>query len=192
MRIIAGLHRGLKLAEVGAGDPAAHLRPTSDRVREALFNVLMGGRYGSPVMGARVLDLFAGTGALGLEAVSRGAVQATFVDDGRVAGGLIRDNIGRVKRGGDTTLLSLNATKLPPHTGDPFTLIFLDPPYGKGLGLLALHSAQSGGWIAPGALAVWEEATPQPAPPGFAPVEVRRYGETVVTVLRALGGISPA
>ena len=192
MRIIAGLHRGLKLAEVGAGDPAAHLRPTSDRVREALFNVLMGGRYGSPVMGARVLDLFAGTGALGLEAVSRGAVQATFVDDGRVAGGLIRDNIGRVKRGVDTTLLSLNATKLPPHTGDPFTLIFLDPPYGKGLGLLALHSAQSGGWIAPGALAVWEEATPQPAPPGFAPVEVRRYGETVVTVLRALGGISPA
>ena len=107
MRIIAGLHRGLKLAEVGLGDPAAHLRPTSDRVREALFNVLMGGRYGSPVIGARVLDLFAGTGALGLEAVSRGAVQATFVDDGRVAGGLIRDNIGRVKRGADAVLLSL-------------------------------------------------------------------------------------
>ena len=185
MRIIAGLHRGLKLAEVGLGDPAAHLRPTSDRVREALFNVLLGGRYGSPVIGARVLDLFAGTGALGLEAVSRGAVQATFVDDGRVAGGLIRDNIGRVKRGADTTLLSLNATQLPPHTGDPFTLIFLDPPYGKGLGLLALQSAQSGGWIAPGALVVWEEATPQPAPPGFAPVEVRRYGETVISVLRA-------
>ena len=192
MRIIAGAQRGLKLAEVGAGDPAAHLRPTSDRVREALFNVLLGGRYGSPVIGARVLDLFAGTGALGLEALSRGAVQATFVDDGRVAQGLIRDNIDRVKRRADTALLSLNATTLPPHTGDPFTLIFLDPPYGKGLGLLALQSAQSGGWIAPGALVVWEEATPQPAPPGFAPVEVRWYGETVVTVLRAPAGIRTA
>lgn len=185
MRIIAGVHRGLKLAEVGAGDPAAHLRPTSDRVREALFNVLIGGRYGDPITGARVLDLFAGTGALGLEALSRGAVHVTFVDDGRVAGGLIRDNIGRAKRGGYAVLLAQNTTKLPPHSGEPHTLIFLDPPYGKGLGLAALQSAQSGNWIAPGALVVWEEAAPQPAPPGFIPVEVRKYGETVVTVLRA-------
>ena len=179
------VHRGLKLAELGAGDPAAHLRPTSDRVREAVFNVLMGGRYGDPVTGARVLDLFAGTGALGLEALSRGAAHVTFVDDGKVAGGLIRDNIGRAKRGADTALLPMNATKLPPHSGEPHTLVFLDPPYAKGLGLLALQSAQSGNWIAPGALVVWEEAAPQPAPPGFIPVEVRKYGETVVTVLRA-------
>lgn len=187
MRIIAGVHRGLKLAEVGAGDPTAHLRPTSDRVREALFNVLLGGRYGDPVTGARVLDLFAGTGALGLEALSRGAVQATFVDDGRVALGLIRDNIGRAKRGADTALLALNATKLPPCAGDPFTLIFLDPPYGKGLGVLALLAAQSGGWMAAGAIVVWEEAIPQPAPPGFVGLEVRKYGETVVTVMRRMG-----
>ena len=192
MRIIAGVHRGLKLAEVGAGDPAAHLRPTSDRVREALFNVLMGGRYGDPITGARVLDLFAGTGALGLEALSRGAAHVTFVDDGRVAGGLIRDNIGRAKRGADTALLAVNATRLPPHTGDPCTLIFLDPPYAKGLGLLALQSAQSGNWIAPGALVVWEESTPQPAPPGFAGLEARKYGETVVTLLRAQPGQSSA
>ncbi len=188
MRIIAGLHRGLKLAELGAGDPAAHLRPTSDRVREALFNVLMGGRHGDPVTGARVLDLFAGTGALGLEALSRGAAFATFVDDGKVAQGLIRDNIGRAKRAADTVLLAANATKLPPHNGEPHTLIFLDPPYARGLGLLALQSARSGGWIAPDAVVVWEEATPQPAPPGFAPVEVRKYGETVVSVLRANAG----
>ena len=185
MRIIAGAQRGLKLAEVGAGDPTAHLRPTSDRVREALFNVLMGGRYGDPVTGAWVLDLFAGTGALGLEALSRGAAHVTFVDDGKVAGGLIRDNIGRTGRSAVTALLALNATKLPPHNGEPHILIFLDPPYAKGLGLLALKSAQSGGWIAPGALVVWEDSTPQPAPPGFAPVEVRKYGETVVTVQRA-------
>lgn len=188
MRIIAGFHRGLKLAELGAGDPAAHLRPTSDRVREALFNVLMGGRHGDPVTGARVLDLFAGTGALGLEALSRGAAFATFVDDGKVAQGLIRDNIGRAKRAADTVLLAANATKLPPHNGEPHTLIFLDPPYARGLGLLALQSARSGGWIAPDAVVVWEEATPQPAPPGFAPVEVRKYGETVVSVLRANAG----
>lgn len=188
MRIIAGVHRGLKLAEVGTGDPAAHLRPTSDRVREALFNVLMGGRYGDPVTGARVLDLFAGTGALGLEALSRGAVHTTFVDDGKVAGRLIRDNSARAKRGADAALLAMNATRLPPHSGDPFTLIFLDPPYGKGLGLLALKSAWSGGWISPGALVVWEEDAPQPAPPGFVPVEVRKYGDTLISVLRANAG----
>ena len=190
MRIIAGVHRGLKLAEVGAGDPAAHLRPTSDRVREALFNVLLGGRYGDPVTGARVLDLFAGTGALGLEALSRGAAQVTFVDDGKVAQGLIRDNIGRTKRGADTTLLAVNATKLPPHTGEPFSLIFLDPPYGKGLGLLALQSAMSSGWIGTGALVIWEEASPQPSPLGFAGLEVRKYGETAVTVMRREGEIN--
>ena len=190
MRIIAGVHRGLKLAEVGAGDPAAHLRPTSDRVREALFNVLLGGRYGDPVTGARVLDLFAGTGALGLEALSRGAAQVTFVDDGKVAQGLIRDNIGRTKRAEDAMLLPLNATKLPPCGGAPFTLIFLDPPYGKGLGLLALQSAMAGGWIGTGALVIWEEASPQPSPLGFAGLEVRKYGETAVTVMRREGEIN--
>lgn len=191
MRIIAGVHRGLKLADVGAGDPAAQLRPTSDRVREALFNVLLGGRYGDPVSGARVLDLFAGTGALGLEALSRGAEHAVFVDDGKVAGALIRDNVSRAKRGADTILLALNATKLPPNSGAPFTLIFLDPPYGKGLGVVALLAALAGGWIAPEALLVWEEATPQPAPPGFVSVEVRKYGDTHVTLLRNVGFTHP-
>ena len=89
MRIIGGIHRGTILTEIGTGDDAAHLRPTSDRVRESLFNVLQGGRYGDPIRNARVLDLFAGTGALGLEALSRGAAHATFVDNGKVAGKLI-------------------------------------------------------------------------------------------------------
>ena len=90
--------RGLHLAPVGEGDAAAHLRPTSDRVREAIFNLLINGGYGDPVSGARVLDLFAGTGALGLEALSRGAAHATFVDDGRVAQGLIRANLALAGR----------------------------------------------------------------------------------------------
>ena len=191
MRIIAGLHRGLTLAEVGAGDPAAHLRPTSDRVREALFNMLLGGRYGDPVSGARVLDLFAGTGALGLEALSRGAAHVTFVDDGRVAQGLIRDNIGRTRRGADALLLAQDATKLGAKSGAPSTLIFLDPPYAKGLGQLALAAAVKGGWIGAGAVVVWEESQPQPAPPGFVPLEVRRYGDTHISVLRHVGPAQP-
>ena len=185
MRIIGGIHRGLTLAEVGKGDPGAHLRPTSDRVREALFNVLQGGRFGDPITNARVLDLFAGTGALGLEALSRGASNTTFIDDGKAAARLIRDNIGKAGREGDTTLLTLNATTLPPNPGMAYDLIFLDPPYGLGLGLKSLLCAHKTGWIAPGALIVWEENSPQPAPPGFTPRDSRRYGDTFVTLLSA-------
>ena len=183
MRIVGGQHRGLALAALGKGDAAAHLRPTPDRVREALFNVLSGGRYGDPATGARVLDLFAGTGALGLEALSRGAAHATFVDDGRVAGRLIRENIARARREGDTRIIARPAARL--GEGTPCGLIFLDPPYGRGLGAPALAAAQAGGWVAEGALVVWEEAGPMEPPPGFALNEHRRYGDTHVTLLTA-------
>ncbi len=185
MRIIGGTHRGLTLANVGKGDDGAHLRPTADRVREAVFNVLLGGRLGDPVTDAQVLDLFAGTGALGLEALSRGADAATFVDDGRVAGRLIRDNISRMKA--NAVLLPLDARRLPVNTGASCNLVFLDPPYGKGLGLAALEQAAKAGWIAPGAVVVWEESTGQAAPPGFTLIEQRKYGEAVVTFLEAEG-----
>jgi 16S rRNA (guanine966-N2)-methyltransferase len=188
VRIIGGENRGLHLAEVGKGDPGAHLRPTADRVREALFNVLQGGRFGDPISDAVVLDLFAGTGALGLESLSRGAVSCTFVDDGRVAGRLIRDNIARARRDAQAVLVSVDARRLPANAGAPATLVFLDPPYGKGLGQSALAAAQSGGWIAPGALIVWEEAAPMPAPAGFTRCEDRRYGDTIVTLLQAEDG----
>lgn len=184
MRIIGGQHRGLALAAVGAGDAGAQLRPTSDRVRESLFNVLMGGRFGDPVTGAKVLDLFAGTGALGLEAISRGAAHATFVDDGRIATGLIRDNIARCRRQSDTRLLQVSALKLPQAEASA-TLIFLDPPYNRGLGAQALAAAHSAGWIAPQAMIVWEEAAPMPAPPGYRLLDTRRYGDTHVTFLEA-------
>ena len=184
MRIIGGTHRGTALAALGKGDEGAHLRPTTDRVRESLFNVLQGGRFGNPIGGARVLDLFAGTGALGLEALSRGAIHATFVDDGRVTGKLIRDNIAKLRRDADTTLLRANATRLPDGTA-PCDLVFLDPPYGLGLGVKALASAQTAGWIAPNALIVWEESSAQPAPRGFTTLDSRRYGDSWVTFLRA-------
>ena len=184
MRIVGGVHRGLRLAEVGEGDAAAHLRPTSDRVREAVFNLLEGGRFGDPVTGARVLDLFAGTGALALEALSRGAAEAVFVEDGRAGQRLIRENLARAGRGGEARLLDADATRLPPNAGEPFTLCFLDPPYGKGLGTRALSSALAGGWLTPDAVVVWEEAGPMMPLPGTRLLDRRTYGRTVVTLLR--------
>ncbi|MFB9150682.1 16S rRNA (guanine(966)-N(2))-methyltransferase RsmD [Roseovarius ramblicola] len=182
MRIIGGAHRGRALASVGKGDAAAHLRPTSDRVREALFNVLAGG-YGDPVTDARVLDLFAGTGALGLEALSRGAATATFVESGRKALSLLRDNIGRCGAGEAARVFPLDARRPGSNPGAPHDLVFLDPPYGKGLGEAALAAALAGGWIAPDALIVWEESAPITPPEGLRLIEERRYGDTVIRFL---------
>ncbi len=183
MRIIGGQHRGLTLAAVGKGDAAAHLRPTSDRVRESLFNVLQGGRFGQPIADARVLDLFAGTGALGLEALSRGAAHCTFVDSGRTAQKLISDNIAKCRRQTDEVLLRCDVAHLPaaPHT---CSLVFADPPYGKTLGAAALTQAHAAGWIAPDALIVLEEGTALPAPAGFSQLDQRRYGDTWITLMR--------
>lgn len=183
MRIIGGQWRGTRLAEVGAGDPSAHLRPTSDRVREAIFNLLINGGYDTPVTDARVLDLFAGTGALGLEALSRGAAALTLVDDGPAARALIAKNIALCRT--VAAHLRHDATRLPSNPGTPYSLIFLDPPYGKSMGEAALLSALKSGWLATEALVVWEEGSALPPPPGFAQLDQRRYGDTYVTILRA-------
>lgn len=180
MRIIAGEFRGRALASVGKGDAAAHLRPTTDRVRESLFNVLS---HAVEMADARVLDLFAGTGALGLEALSRGAAMAVFVDDGRVSQGLIRQNIELCRASSSSRLLRRDATRLPTNPDEGFDLIFLDPPYGKGLGAKALASADAGGWISPGALIVWEEAEPMTPPAGYALQDSRKYGGTHITLM---------
>lgn len=185
MRIVGGRFRGTALASVGAGDVKAHLRPTTDRVRETLFNLLAHGPYGDPVSGARVLDLFAGTGALGLEALSRGASAATFVDDGRKAGALIKANVETLGLASQTRLVRKDAQKLGTCPSDPFDVIFLDPPYGKNLGTRALSAAGAGGWIAPGALVVWEEAALQAIPNGFTLRDHRRYGDTHLHILSA-------
>ncbi|TVS04641.1 MAG: 16S rRNA (guanine(966)-N(2))-methyltransferase RsmD [Rhodobacteraceae bacterium] len=183
MRIIGGSARGIKLADVGAGDAQAHLRPTSDRVREAIFNLLTNGADAIELEGARVLDLFAGTGALGLEALSRGAAQVVFVDNGAAARALLRENIARMRVMGRTRVFRRDATRLGENRGPGFGLVFLDPPYGQGLGALALASARAGGWLAPGARVVLEESAPQPAPEGFTLIDQRRYGETWLTLL---------
>lgn len=190
MRIIGGRMRGLGLTPVGKGDEAAHLRPTTDRVRESLFNLLEGGRFGDPVRNAVVLDLFAGTGALGLEALSRGARFVTFVETGRVGAHLLAANIEKARAGAETRVIRRDALRLGPNDGDAATLVFLDPPYGRELGPRALDSARTGGWIAPNALIVIEEAGQQSAPPGFRLAEVRRYGDTWLTFLTRDGQAS--
>ncbi|WP_170515821.1 16S rRNA (guanine(966)-N(2))-methyltransferase RsmD [Ruegeria atlantica] len=179
MRIIAGEFRGRALASVGKGDAGAHLRPTTDRVRESLFNVL---GHQIDFDGLRVLDLFAGTGALGLEALSRGAAQVTFVDDGRVAQGLIRKNIDLTRSADRTTLIRRDATRLGENSGAPYDLIFLDPPYGKSMGQKAI-AAMSHGWIADDALVVWEENSPMAAPQGFDLQDSRKYGDTHISLM---------
>ncbi|MBU2983027.1 16S rRNA (guanine(966)-N(2))-methyltransferase RsmD [Lentibacter algarum] len=179
MRIIAGQHRGLVLATVGKGDVDAHLRPTSDRTRESLFNILA--HYGQPA-NARVLDLFAGTGALGLEALSRGAEHVTYVENGRPAQKLVTENLRKARRETDAKLLSVDATKLPPAQ-TPCSLVFLDPPYGKSLGEKALASALAQGWLTDDALIVWEESRAPIPPQGFTMQDQRSYGGTIITIL---------
>ena len=183
MRIIAGRHRGTQLSEVGQGDAQAHLRPTSDRVRENLFNILEGGRFGRVVQDAHVLDLFAGTGALGLEALSRGAAHVTFVDNGAVALRLLKSNIAKLRRAQDCDIVRSRADELP-KASRGCSLVFLDPPYGSGLGQSALLAARRNGWIEPSALVVWEDATAQLPPEGFLACDQRRYGQTWITLLK--------
>lgn len=182
MRIIGGTHRGRALSSVGKGDAAAHLRPTTDRVRESLFNVLAGG-YGDPVTGARVLDLFAGTGALGLEALSRGAEMACFVEDGRKAQKILSDNIALLRVGDVAKIARRDARRLGDNLEAAYDLVFLDPPYGKSLGEAAMRAALAGGWIAPGALIVWEENAALAPPDGLRLIEARKYGETTISFL---------
>jgi 16S rRNA (guanine966-N2)-methyltransferase len=174
MRIVAGKFRGKQLTS--PSDEG--IRPTADRVRESMFNILAS-RLGPVFDGVRVLDLFAGTGALGLEALSRGAAHVTFVDTGAEARGIIRDHIEAFGAGGITKLLRRDATDLgTPGTFGQFNLVFLDPPYNKGLGEQALTGLLANGWLAPGATIVLEDSIDAniELPAGFTLEDRREYG----------------
>lgn len=179
MRIIGGRFRGRPVEAPAQTGPGVQPRPTTDRVRESLFNILEHGDY-PPLEGARVLDLFAGTGALGLEALSRGASRVCFIDDGAPARALLRRNIERLGVIGQTKIYRRDATSIGPNRGAAFSHVFLDPPYGSGLATAALASARAGGWLAPGSVAVVETGSGEAmaTPDGFEPGETRRYGET--------------
>jgi 16S rRNA (guanine966-N2)-methyltransferase len=183
MRIVGGRWRGRALAAPKSQD----IRPTSDRLRESLFNILTHA-YGDPVSGARVLDLFSGTGALGLEALSRGAKFVLFVDDGAEARALIRQNVEALGAAGASKIFRRDATRLGDvHPNEPFTLAFLDPPYGRGLAELSLASARDGGWLTTDALVMVEEKTDAfVTPQGFEEIERRAYDETEIVFLRPL------
>ena len=185
MRIVGGRLKRRALA----GPRSDSIRPTSDRLREALFNVLHHA-YDLPNPETRVLDLFAGTGALGLEALSRGATGALFVESGVEGRGLIRSNIESLGLTGATRILRRDATALGTvGTIAPFGLVFCDPPYGKGLGEKALASAAAGGWLTPDALCVLEDraGTEITLPRGFATLDRRQAGESQLVFSRWSG-----
>ena len=185
MRIVAGKFRGKQLNS----PPDESIRPTADRVRESIFNILAS-RLSPVLTGIRVLDLFAGPGALVFEALSRGAAHVTFVDTGAEARGLIRDHIEAFGAGGITKLLRRDATALGrPGTFGQFDLVFLDPPYGLGLGERALAEIAGNGWLAPDATIVFEESVSAALqlPPGFALEDRREYGAAAVHFLSYTG-----
>jgi 16S rRNA (guanine966-N2)-methyltransferase len=182
MRVVGGRLRGRAIA----APQSKTIRPTADRLRESLFNILAHA-FNDPLTDARVLDLFAGTGALGIEALSRGAAFTLFVDEGAEARALIRENVVTLGLGGSSRIFRRDATKLgEAHPVAAFSLVFLDPPYGQGLATAALASARAGGWLTPEALVVVEEAVKaQFAPPeGFREIDRRRYDDTEFVFLR--------
>ena len=183
MRIVGGQFRGRALATPGDD----RTRPTSDRVREAVFNILTHGVPDFALDGVRVLDLFAGTGALGVEALSRGAAYCLFVEEDAQARGNIRSNVETFGLSGITKIFRRDATALgSAENRGTFGLVFLDPPYGKGLGERALVSAATGGWLAPDAVAVMEERKDAAIalPVGFTEIDRRTWGDTQVLLAR--------
>jgi 16S rRNA (guanine966-N2)-methyltransferase len=182
MRVVGGRLRGRAIA----APKSKTIRPTADRLRESLFNILTH-TFDDAVTGARVLDLFAGTGALGIEALSRGAAFVLFVDDGAEARALLRENAATLGLGGTSRIFRRDATKLgEAHPVAPFSLAFLDPPYGHGLATAALASARAGGWLTSDALVAVEEAVKAQfaVPEGFSEIDRRRYDDTEFVFLR--------
>ncbi len=185
MRVIGGRLRGRALKAPQTRD----IRPTTDRMRESLFNILAH-RDEFPLVGARILDLFAGTGALAIEAISRGADFAVMVDVGAEARGLQRENVEALGLGGSVRIMRRDATKLGEVSPfSPFTLVFCDPPYGMGLGEAALASAIAGGWLAPGAAVVLEERASAEVtlPVPLQEIERRKAGETLLVFAKMPG-----
>jgi 16S rRNA (guanine966-N2)-methyltransferase len=192
MRIVSGEFRGKALV----APEGAATRPTSDRARQAIFNILEHAAWGPELREARVIDLFAGSGALGFEALSRGAAFCLFVETDEDARGAIRENVDGLSPGGGlfgrTRVHRRDATNLgvkPGGDGPAFSIAFLDPPYGKGLGETALAKLAEGGWLAPGAVAVFERGSGEPdfEVAGFEKLDVRDYGAARVHFLTYRG-----
>ena len=188
MRIVSGRFRGKPLV----APPGLNTRPTGDRARQAVFNILEHAPWAPGLNGARVIDLFAGSGALGFEALSRGAVFALFVETDEAARGAVRDNMEELGLFGAARVHRRDAADLglrPASAGPAFDLAFLDPPYAKGLGEAALKGLADGAWLAPGAIVVFERGADEPplAVAGFELLDARTYGAARVNFLKAAG-----
>ncbi|EDP61458.1 putative methyltransferase [alpha proteobacterium BAL199] len=182
MRIVAGKHRGARLV----APDGLEIRPTSERAREALFSILDGGRFPLTLRGARVLDLFSGTGALGLEALSRGAAQVVFVESGAAALAALRANIATLRAAGIAQIREADATRFIERTPEPVDLVLMDPPYGSGLWVEALDTIGRGGWVGPDTVIAVEVGKKEAvsAPEGYTLADDRRYGAARLILLQ--------
>ena len=179
MRIVSGKWRGRKLTNLSGGDATSHLRPTMDRVRETIFNILAHG-VGFEVTGVRVLDLFCGTGALGFEALSRGAKSSCFIDSEKTSLDIVEKNKELFQADKEVHILKMDATKMIQNPQPTYDLIFLDPPYRKGLGEIAMHAALERNWISKGAMIVWEESDIVSPPKELSLIKSRTIGNICV------------
>ena len=185
LKVVGGKHRGRSIAT----PEGSTTRPTSNRARESLFNILMHANWRddgiSPLIDARVLDAFAGSGALGIEALSRGAAHATFLDNDATAVRLIGENLRKMGEAPNAKVIRADATR-PPPSREPCDLVFLDPPYRSGQAPTALAALADGGWLKPGAIASVELASTEDLlpPPRFETIDERRYGAAKIAILR--------
>ena len=181
--MVGGKWKGRKLSKFPRKSFPFDLRPTMDRARETIFNILEHGVL-FDVKGSRVLDLFCGTGALGFESLSRGAQLAYFIDNKKSSLGIVSENKNLLQVTNEVRLLQIDATRLNQNSGRDFNLIFLDPPYGKGLGELALELALKRGWVSNDAMVVWEENCKVFPPPKLRLTRTRSVGDTFLHFLK--------
>lgn len=183
MRIIAGKHRGRRIESPEGRD----VRPTAARTREAIFNILVHRTFGNdtPPLQGRVADIFCGSGAMGLEALSRGAGHVTFVDKSREVLDAVEYNIERFHEEESTQIIRADSSNLP-AVSQPYDVLILDPPYRTGLGVGTLQTALKGGWAHSGTIVIWEQAWKEPVtiPDGYTNIDERRYGNTRIILLQ--------
>ena len=186
MRVIGGSLKGRRLSEIKTENNMISLRPTTDRIKESLFNILFGGKFDLKIENARILDIFAGSGALGLEAISRGAKSCTFIEKNKACVRILDANLNICNIKNQTNIKTFDATNFPLNLDQPYDLVFVDPPYRKSLGEAAIRSALASNWISDNALIVLEEGEQISSLEGFELEDTRRYSGTILHFFKRL------
>ena len=186
MRVIGGSLKGRRLSAIKTENNMISLRPTTDRIKESLFNILFGGKFDLKIENARILDIFAGSGALGLEAISRGAKSCTFIEKNKACVRILDANLNICNIKNQTNIKTFDATDFPLNLDQPYDLVFVDPPYRKSLGEAAIRSALASNWISDNALIVLEEGEQKSSIEGFKLEDTRRYGDTILHFFKRL------